>query len=322
MQPQRPQNVPQNGGPIPSGDPYGNRADNGNNQAYRPKEAPFIPPSDANPSYNHTPANNYGAANYRPPVNNQQQPSANYPLPANPNGSYQPNINAVKAANNPVNTTQPIMPIAGPVGPIADSIEHDMPHRSTIDEIKNLFYTIGLFILAPLFAIFMIVFVFQSYIVDGSSMEPTLQNGNRVFILKLPKSIASLQGKAYVPDRTDVIVFKKPTNDGSQLIKRVIGLPGERVVIKEGYITVYNNNYPEGFNPDSGTSYSGTLEPVDTGGEVIDEIVEDGRLFVLGDNRGPGGSLDSHSGLGQVPIENIVGKLWLRYFPLSEFQFF
>lgn len=190
------------------------------------------------------------------------------------------------------------------------------------DEVKNMIYTIMLFILAPLFAVFMIVFVFQSYVVDGSSMEPTLQNGNRVFILKMPKTLASLQGKKYVPARNEVIVFKKPTNDGTQLIKRVIGLPGDRVVIENGVVTIYNIDHPSGFNPDVGTDYEGTLEPIDTDGRVVIENVGEDELFVLGDNRGPGGSLDSHSGLGLVPIQNIVGRLWLRYFPISEFQVF
>jgi signal peptidase I len=190
------------------------------------------------------------------------------------------------------------------------------------EEIKNLLFTILFFASAVLVPFLMIVFVFQSYVVDGSSMEPTLQNNNRVFILKLPKTMASLQNKQYVPARNEVIVFKKPSNDNTQLIKRVIGLPGDRVVIENGVVTIYNIDNPQGFNPDAGTDYEGTLEPVDTGGVKVVEDVGQGELFVLGDNRGPGGSLDSHSGLGLVPVENIVGRLWIRYFPLGEFQVF
>lgn len=185
--------------------------------------------------------------------------------------------------------------------------------------LKSIISTVLLFVLAPLFALFMIVFVFQSYVVDGSSMEPTLQNGNRVFILKLPKSVASLQNKVFVPTRGEIIVFKKPSDPGVQLIKRVIGLPGERVVVKDNKITVYNADFPEGFNPDTAGGYGSTLAP--TGGET-DVIVGKGELFVSGDNREPGGSLDSRTGLGLVPTENIVGRLWIRYFPLSEFKTF
>jgi signal peptidase I len=222
--------------------------------------------------------------------------------------------------------TAPSTPVPPPDAPLANDFAAAAESISTKqrkrDEVKNMLYTILLFILAPLFAIFMIIFVFQSYVVDGSSMEPTLQNGNRVFILKLPKSIASLQNKQYVPARNEVIVFKKPTGDGTQLIKRVIGLPGDRVVIENGIVTVYNIDNPEGFDPDAGTYYEGTLEPIDTSGEKVVENVGEGELFVLGDNRGPGGSLDSHSGLGLVPVENIIGRLWIRYFPISEFQTF
>lgn len=183
--------------------------------------------------------------------------------------------------------------------------------------IKNIIYTVLLFILAPVFALLMIMFVFQSYVVDGSSMTPTLQNGNRVFILKLPKTINNLRGKEYVPTRHEIIVFKKPNDPDTQLIKRVIGLPGDRVVVKDGKITVYNADNPDGFNPDANTDYGPTL--ASTVGNV-DIVVGDNELFVCGDNRAPGGSFDSRSGLGLVPVQNIVGRLWIRYFPLSEFH--
>jgi signal peptidase I len=184
---------------------------------------------------------------------------------------------------------------------------------------KNILSTVLLFILAPLFALFMIIFVFQSYVVDGSSMEPTLQNGNRVFILKLPKTISTLQGKVFIPTRHEIIVFKKPSDPSTQLIKRVIGLPGERVVVKDGKMTVYNADFPDGFNPDENTDYGPNLEI--TSGEA-DITLGANELFVSGDNRAPGGSLDSRTGLGVVPAENIVGRLWLRYFPLSEFSIY
>lgn len=205
----------------------------------------------------------------------------------------------------------------------------DESYASDIDEgpfsggkhasIKNTLFTIALFVMAPLFAIFMILFVFQSYVVDGSSMEPTLQNGDRVFILKLPKSLANIKNEQWVPARNEIIVFKKPYNEGTQLIKRVIGLPGDKVVIKDGEITVYNIDNPQGFHPDEGTDYKGTLAVYESE-QNMEANVGQGEIFVLGDNRTPGGSLDSHSGLGLVPIDHIVGRLWIRYFPLSGFN--
>ena len=191
------------------------------------------------------------------------------------------------------------------------------------EDIKSFFYTILLFVVAISAAFIMIVFVFQSYIVDGSSMEPTLQNGNRVFVLKLPKTIANLQGKEFVPARGEVIIFKKPTADGTQLIKRVIGIPGDRVTLQNGELKIYNAEHPDGYNPDQGTDYGNTLQPIDfVGNDIIDVQIKEGQLFVMGDNRTSGGSFDSHTGLGLVPVENIVGRLWVRYFPLGEFKIF
>lgn len=193
------------------------------------------------------------------------------------------------------------------------------PDSGKSEGFKSIISTILLFVLAPIFALFMILFVFQSYVVDGSSMEPTLQNGNRVFILKLPKTVASVQGKTYIPQRHEIIVFKKPSDPSTQLIKRVIGLPGDRVVVKDNSMTVFNAEHPEGFNPDANTEYGPTLEPT-TG--IVDITVGPNELFVCGDNRAPGGSLDSRTGVGLVPVGNIVGRLWIRYFPLSEFKVF
>lgn len=193
------------------------------------------------------------------------------------------------------------------------------PRPVITEDTKNIIYTVALFILSPFFAVLMIVFIFQSYVVDGSSMESTLQDGNRVFILKLPKTFSGLRGKQYVPSRGEVVVFKKPSDPGIQLIKRVIGLPGDRVVVKNNKITVYNTDQPSGFNPDSDNLYANDLDI--TVGDV-DVNVGENELFVVGDNRSPGGSLDSRNGLGLVPTQNVVGRLWIRYFPLNEIRLF
>lgn len=195
----------------------------------------------------------------------------------------------------------------------------EQPQNNRREEFKNILYTILLFIFAPLFALIMIMFVFQSYVVDGSSMEPNLQNGNRVFILKLPKTIANVRGKEFIPTRHEIIVFKKPSDPSVQLIKRVIGLPGDRVVVKDNHITIYNAENPDGFNPDIGFTYSKELDA--TIGNV-DITVGENELFVCGDNRAPGGSLDSRNNLGLVPVQNIIGRLWVRYYPLSTFKYF
>lgn len=246
-----------------------------------------------------------------------------------PNGVTTPTKPVTAAAHQPTAFRQPQQyshqsnQISGHQNTPNSSNPHSLnPKQRRRDEYKSIFYTILFFGTAIALPILMILFVFQSYVVDGSSMQPTLQNNNRVFILKLPKTIASVRNTTYLPTRNEIIVFKKPSNNKTQLIKRVIGLPGDKVVIENGVITVYNIDNPEGFNPDTGTDHENTLPPVDTGGLVITEDVGENELFVMGDNRGPNGSLDSHSGLGLVPVENIVGRLWLRYFPISEFTVF
>jgi signal peptidase I len=207
------------------------------------------------------------------------------------------------------------LPKPQPLTPYNDSTER----FNRTEGIKNVVYTVLLFVLAPLFALFMIMFCFQSYVVDGSSMEPTLQNGNRVFILKLPKTWAKIRSNQYIPARYEVVVFKKPTDPNVQLIKRVIGLPGDRVVVKDNLITIYNNENPDGFNPDANASYATSSKDADGN---VDLVVGENMLFVCGDNRNVGGSLDSRNSLGLVPAQNIVGRLWIRYYPLGDFKYF
>jgi signal peptidase I len=101
-----------------------------------------------------------------------------------------------------------------------------------------------------------------------------------------------------------------------QLIKRVIGLPGDRVVVHEGKITIYNTANPSGFDPDATNTWGKVIQS--TSGEV-DTIVNADSVFVCGDNRG--NSLDSRY-FGPIPASDIVGKLALRVFPLNNAQSF
>jgi signal peptidase I len=166
------------------------------------------------------------------------------------------------------------------------------------------------------------LFVFQSYYVDGTSMTPTLQPNERLIIDKLPKTWAKLTRSHFVPKRGEIVVFnstlRSPENgEFEQLIKRVIGLPGERVVVKDGTVTIYNQAHPSGFKVDE--SLNLTLAATD--GE-IDEVVPQNELFVMGDNRGPGGSYDSRTDLGSIPSNDMVGELVLRLIPLNKAKIF
>lgn len=204
--------------------------------------------------------------------------------------------------------------------PVGNPTPHTPHHKRHVDreKITSVISTILIIIAAPVIALMINAFIFQSYEVDGSSMEPTLQNTNRLIVDKIPKTWARIRGKEYLPNRHDIIIFKKPFNEEEQLIKRVIGLPGDRVVVKDGSITIYNSQHPDGFNPDVG-EYAEKLSATDG---TVDVTVKDGEVFVCGDNRIPGASLDSRSALGNIPLDHIVGKLVLRLLPLSELQTF
>lgn len=168
---------------------------------------------------------------------------------------------------------------------------------------------------APLIALFLTAFVFQSYEVDGPSMQSTLQDGDRLVVLKTAQTWAEVTNQPHIPERGDIIVFTQSQDAAGgkkQLIKRVIGLPGEHVVVRGGILTIYNDEHPEGFEPDKTLPYG---EVIDMTQGNVDIIVPAGEVFVAGDNRG--NSQDSRS-FGTVPAENIVGTLYLRLLPLDK----
>ncbi len=142
--------------------------------------------------------------------------------------------------------------------------------------------------------IFLLIrFAVQNFRIEGYSMEPNFHDGQFLFVNKL----VYLFGK---PERGDVIVFVPPTNASRDYIKRVIGLPGDKVEIINGtvYINdhVLNEVYP--LNP---ATYS--MPPL---------IVPPDEYFVLGDNRNF--SSDSHS-WGTVHASKIIGRAWFSYWP-------
>lgn len=160
-------------------------------------------------------------------------------------------------------------------------------------------------------------FVFRSFNVVGPSMQPTLHTGERLIVNRLPVTWSQLQNKSYIPERGQVIVFKNPHYsrgiEDEYIVKRVIGLPGERVTLVNGTLTVFNDESPNGFNPD--TLYED--EPTSPASGEVDTTVPDGEIFVVGDNRVGNYSYDSRSGLGTVPLYDIVGPVSLRIYPFN-----
>lgn len=189
------------------------------------------------------------------------------------------------------------------------------------DDLKSISSMLLIFIMAPVVAFLLTLFVFQSYQVDGPSMETTLQHNDRLIVSKIPRTWSEITGNAYIPNRGDIIIFHRKTSGDfggtdKQLIKRVVALPGERVVVKGGVLTVYNQENPNGFQPDKTMEYGSVIQS--TQGSV-DVVVGEDEVFVAGDNRG--NSLDSRS-FGPIKAEDIVGKLEYRVFPFDKAQSF
>jgi signal peptidase I len=190
------------------------------------------------------------------------------------------------------------------------------------DTWRSVLGTILIIAAAPLIALVLITYVFQSYEVDGPSMQDTLENHDRLIVDKIPRSIARITNHAYIPSRGEIIIFTlrgSLDTDGRherQLIKRVIGVPGDHVTVRDGVITIYNSEHPGGYNPDTFGEYRKIN--VHTPGNV-DIDVGEGEVFVCGDNRV--NSLDSRS-FGTISANDIVGKLSFRIYPLSDIEKF
>jgi len=154
------------------------------------------------------------------------------------------------------------------------------------------------FAIAVVTILFIVIFIAQSFLVKGTSMEPTLHDGERLIVNKFIYR--------FRPPRTgDIIVFKYPGDPSKKFIKRVIGEPGDSVWIENA--TVYVNNRP--------LDEPYILEEMDSDFERV--TVPQDTIFVLGDNRN--GSRDSrYSDVGFVPLENVVGKAIFVFWPLSE----
>lgn len=195
---------------------------------------------------------------------------------------------------------------------------------SALDRHQGLkdFLSIAAFVVAVIVGAWVINFlVFRSFNVSGPSMESTLQTGDRLIVNRLPVTWAHIQGKTYVPQRGEIIVFKNPifqqTLADEYIVKRVIAFPGERVVVKDGTVTVYNSEHPDGFNPDELNPGPGAP----TSGSV-DRTVQDNELFVMGDHRVGEYSLDSRNGLGTIPYDDLIGPVAMRIYPFTKIRFF
>jgi len=210
---------------------------------------------------------------------------------------------------------------------------------------KSIWETARTLIYAVAIALAVRTFLYEPFNIPSGSMKPTLLVGDYLFVSKfaygysrhsLPFSLPLIDGRimAELPERGDVAVFKLPSDNRTDYIKRIIGLPGDRLQVREGIL--YLNGEPaerervENFRDDDGTSngelarYRETL-PNGRSFTVLDIVargsldntqvyeVPEGHVFAMGDNRD--NSLDSRvPNVGFIPIENLIGRAEIIFF--------
>jgi len=174
---------------------------------------------------------------------------------------------------------------------ISTENEENIPEKPNllgvlIDILETLLLSVVLF--------FLINAVSARIRIDGSSMEPNLHHGEFVIVSKINYRFGE-------PERGDVVVFDFPRNITQEYIKRVIGLPGEHIMVEDGNVYVNEIILSEPYL---------IMEPRYEGEWVVPEDT----LFVLGDNRN--NSSDSHT-WGMVPMNNVIGEALVVYWPPS-----
>jgi signal peptidase I len=217
----------------------------------------------------------------------------------------------------------------------------DTPEKSgAVNEFVEIVKTV---VYALLIALFLRVIFFQPFTIPSASMEPNLIEGDYIIVSKwsygyskasIPFSPPIFSGRIFgqTPERGDIIVFKLPRDGHTDYIKRLIGLPGDRIQMKQGLLYINGKQVPRKALPpvmvDSGMGFTRSVErfqetlpngktyvTYDFGpdGEVDNTdvfVVPEGHYFFMGDNRD--NSLDSRVpseiGVGYVPAENLVGK--------------
>lgn len=184
----------------------------------------------------------------------------------------------------------------------------DEPQHSTFsigDEIiAFLWETIKIVVISLAIIIPIRYYLVQPFFVNGSSMEPNFQTRDYILIDKLDYHL-------HAPKRGEVIVFRYPKDPTEFFIKRIIGLPGETVEIKNNRVIIYNAEYPEGFQLDESAYLPKYPEPMQNMRMKVDER----NYFVMGDNRPH--SSDSRI-WGEVNKTLISGRAWVRLWPLDQ----
>lgn len=148
------------------------------------------------------------------------------------------------------------------------------------------------------------LFIIQPFIVDGQSMEPSFQNNNYLITEKITF-------KLHEPTHGEVIILRPPDNPSVNYLKRVIGIPGDSVDIKDGVVSVNDKKIDE--------PYIDGQKTLTVNGQELKITLRDSEFFVMGDNRNH--SRDSRE-LGPIPVQNIVSHVWIRLYPFQQMKIF
>ena len=204
--------------------------------------------------------------------------------------------------------------------------DKNIKRREDFSEKEEVYYGVGgffveivkIFLLALVVITPVRVFLFQPFFVQGASMEPTFEDGQYLIVNELGYKKTDLKFATVNPfrdiERSDVVIFRYPNNPKQFFIKRVIGLPGEEVEIRKGKVYIHNEANPKGFELEE--DYLG--DKVVTMGDGSYKV-QDSEYFVMGDNRSH--SSDSRS-WGSVGADDIIGKVLIRAWPISEAKIF
>jgi signal peptidase I len=149
-------------------------------------------------------------------------------------------------------------------------------------------------------------FLVQPFLVSGASMAPSFENGNYLLVDELTYRFRP-------PERGEVVVFRYPNDESTYFIKRIVGLPGDRIVIKDGVVTVVSPAHPEGERLTEPYLAAGMTTAVRRQDEA-NVTLGPGEYFVLGDNRSY--SFDSRD-WGPLKTTEIIGLVRLRLWPLT-----
>lgn len=206
-------------------------------------------------------------------------------------------------------------------------MEEKIPKNNVFNGKKETYFGVGsflleiikVFILAVVIIAPIRVFLFQPFFVQGASMEPNFENGEYLIINELgyKRTDIGLGEKQFFSigsfkelKRGDVVVFRYPKDQKQYFIKRIIGLPGEKVKVNGGKVYIYNGENPEGFVLDENEYLS---KSVNTPGDLAEQL-GDSEYFVMGDNRSY-----SHDSRAWGPLDKkfVIGKVLVRAWPFN-----